>query len=183
MRFPDSFSEIHRPGGRYPPLKWPSKISNFHFFEKIIILYLVRFCSEKLFFVFEMCSPFLNSIWKCDFRALFVKSTDLEGGTSLWSDQTQNQWKSGYISSFSWTDFFVDWAHFLAAGLLLNHYLIWKLLFWGFWRFLVQFWNFDSQIFQNLKIWNSAWSLQRGVPPPRSVDFTKRARKSHFQIE
>ena len=52
----------------------------------------MRFCFNRIY-----------SIWKCDFRALFVKSTDLGGGTPLWSDQakTQNQWQSGDISSFS----------------------------------------------------------------------------------
>ena len=117
-----------------------------------------------------------------------MKSTDLGGGTPLWSDQAKNT-KSMKI-----------WRYFIIFPSEPIFSLI-ERIFWPHDCYSITTWpkNFISEvsrdfwyhfeilalkIFKNLKFLNFAWSLQRGgYLPPRSVDFTKRVRKSHFQIE
>ena len=116
----------------------------------------------------------------------FVKSTNLGGGTPF--EVTKQKHKiNENLEIFHhfpiWTDFFVEWVHFFNRTIVTQSLLDLKTSFLRFLEIFGTILKFQLSKFSNkLKIWNSAWSLQRGVPPPRSVDFTKRPRKSHFQI-
>ena len=101
---------------------------------------------------------------------LFSWNTLPGGGTPLWSDQakTQNQWKSGDISSFSHLiRFFFDWVHFFECTIVTQSLLDLKTSFLRFLEIFDAILKFRLSKFS--KIWNFQILLghfKRGYLPP-----------------
>ena len=125
--------------GRPKTLRNPSKTIDFHQLQ----IFKLNFLHEKIIIFHSICFYLQN----------FMVLSHSDRLNSPWGRQDGAR-EPAYIIFRIWNNILDISAHLMKSSEVSS----------DFWC------NFEIstlQIFQNLEFWNSAWSLQRGIPPPR----------------
>ena len=183
MRFPGSFREIHQPRGGIPIWSDQAKFQNFIFEQKYFFIFW-SFSTQKNFFLSSKCV-----------LHFLTRSENAISGLFLWNPPTWREVPPFEVTKHKINENQEIFHNFPEPIFSLIERIFWRqdcysIITWSenfFSEVSGAFWyNFEILTLQNFlksEIFKFCLVTSKGGTSPRLVDFTKRVRKSHFQIE